>query len=437
MSSERAQEATELLQQLLRIDTVNPPGNERPAQELVAGHLRAAGLEVTLLGEEPRRPNLVARLEGAQEGPVLGLLSHPDTVVADPEGWRYGPWSGALAEGCVWGRGALDMKSQLAAEVVTICSLAREGWRPARGDLVLISVADEEEGGTGAKWICTEHPELVRCDYLLNEGGGEALPVDAERSYAVSIGEKGVFRFTLTTEGTAGHAALPIGADNALPKLAPFLEAMAAARPGWDLTAGPRALLAGLDLDGERDPAAALAALRERAPGLAVLAEHMMRVTLAPTMVDAARTMNVIPDAARVHVDCRVPPGMDEPEVTARIQEVLGRDGYRLEFTERVVGNASAVESPLMDALNEWVADVDPGARCLPTISTGYSDSQTFRAAFPECVAYGFFPFRHMPLAQVTALPHARNERVDVRDLALAVECYRSVVRRLLGEPTA
>ena len=278
MTSARAQEATELLQQLLRIDTVNPPGNERPAQELVAGHLRAAGLEVTLLGEEPQRPNLVARLEGAQEGPVLGLLSHPDTVVADPEGWRYGPWSGALAEGCVWGRGALDMKSQLAAEVVTICSLAREGWRPARGDLVLISVADEEEGGTGAKWVCTEHPELVRCDYLLNEGGGEALPVDAERSYAVSIGEKGVFRFTLTTEGTAGHAALPIGADNALPKLAPFLEAMAAARPGWDLTPGPRALLAGLDLDGERDPAAALAALRERAPGLAVLAEHMMRV---------------------------------------------------------------------------------------------------------------------------------------------------------------
>ena len=154
-------------------------------------------------------------------------------------------------------------------------------------------------------------------------------------------------------------------------------------------------------------------------------------------MVDAARTMNVIPDAARVHVDCRVPPGMDEPEVTARIQEVLGRDGYRLEFTERVVGNESAVESPLMDALNEWVADVDPGARCLPTISTGYSDSQTFRAAFPECVAYGFFPFRHMPLAQVTALPHARNERVDVRDLALAVECYRSVAGRLLGGPTA
>lgn len=158
-----------------------------------------------------------------------------------------------------------------------------------------------------------------------------------------------------------------------------------------------------------------------------------MRVTLAPTMVDASRAMNVIPETARLHVDCRVPPGMDEPEVTARLREVLGADGYRLEYTESLVGTASAVESPLMDALNEWVSEMDPGARCLPTVSVGYSDSRTFRAAFPDCVAYGFFPYRHMPLSQVTALPHARNERIDVRDLALAVECYRSVTRSLLG----
>jgi acetylornithine deacetylase/succinyl-diaminopimelate desuccinylase-like protein len=135
VSAARAQEAIELLPRLLRINTVNPPGNERPAQELLAGHLRAAGLEVALVGEDADRPNLVARLRGRAEGPVLGLLSHLDTVLADPAGWRHGPRSGALAEGCVWGRGALDMKSQTAAEAVAMCSLAREGWRPARGDL--------------------------------------------------------------------------------------------------------------------------------------------------------------------------------------------------------------------------------------------------------------------------------------------------------------
>ena len=180
-----------MLQRLLRINTVNPPGNERPAQELLMSHLRDAGLEVALVSEEADRPNLVARLRGRAEGPVLGLLSHVDTVLAEPAGWRHGPWSGDLAEGYIWGRGALDMKSQTAAETVAMCSLAREGWRPARGDLVLISVADEEEDGTGAKWMCAEHPELVRCDYLLNEGGGEALAVDSERIYAVSIAEKG------------------------------------------------------------------------------------------------------------------------------------------------------------------------------------------------------------------------------------------------------
>jgi acetylornithine deacetylase/succinyl-diaminopimelate desuccinylase-like protein len=178
---------------------------------------------------------------------------------------------------------------------------------------------------------------------------------------------------------------------------------------------------------------AALAALDERSPGLAPLVEPMFRVTLAPTMVDASRQMNVVPDAARVHVDCRTPPGMDEPEVTARIREVIGDDGYRLEFTERAIGNASPPGSPLMDALRGWLARTDPGARFLPKVSAGFSDSQTFRAAFPDCVAYGFFPHRHMSFHEVSALPHARDERVDVRDLALATDCYRSVTLELLG----
>jgi acetylornithine deacetylase/succinyl-diaminopimelate desuccinylase-like protein len=132
------QEAIEVLQRLLRMNTVNPPGNERPAQEYLAALLDQAGFEVSVLSGDPERPNLVARLRGTSPGPVLGLLSHVDTVVADPAGWRHDPWSGTLDEGCVWGRGALDMKSQTAAEVVAACSLAREGWRPAHGDLVVI-----------------------------------------------------------------------------------------------------------------------------------------------------------------------------------------------------------------------------------------------------------------------------------------------------------
>jgi acetylornithine deacetylase/succinyl-diaminopimelate desuccinylase-like protein len=424
-------EAIEVLQRLLRINTVNPPGNERPAQEYLADRLERAGLEVTLLGPEPDRPNLVARLRGRAEGPVLGLLSHVDTVIADPEGWRHGPWSGELADGFVWGRGALDMKSQTAAEVVAACSLAREGWRPARGDLLVISVCDEEIDGTGAEWLTAEHPELVRCDYLLNEGGGESTEIAGVRHYGVCVGEKGVFRFTLTTDGVASHASMPMLADNALLKLAPLLDALRERTPGWDVTPAARGLLDALGLDG--DPAAALHVLREQAPSLAPDVEAMLRVTLAPTMVDASPQMNVIPERARLHVDCRVPPGLDEQAVLARVHEVIGSSGYRLEFTERVVGNASPPGSALFDAVRGWVERADAGARCLPTLSVGYTDSRTFRAAFPDCVAYGFFPHRHMTMDDLAALVHGRDERVDVRDLALAVDCYRAVVTELLG----
>jgi len=159
----------------------------------------------------------------------------------------------------------------------------------------------------------------------------------------------------------------------------------------------------------------------------------MLHVTLAPTRAAAGGDYNVIPAAARIDVDCRVPPGMTEAQVLARVREVLGEDGYRLEFTEIFPGTASVPASPLMDALDAWVAATDPGARCLPGISPGFSDSTTFRAAFPDLVAYGFFPHRHMPAEQVAALVHGRDERIDVRDLALATDCYASVARAMLG----
>ena len=433
MPVELQHEATTVLQRLIRLNTVNPPGNERPAQELLKGFLDSAGFETALLGDDPARPNLVARLRGRKPGPTLGLLSHVDTVVADPAGWRHGPWSGELDDGCVWGRGALDMKSQTAAEAVAAASLAREGWRPAQGDLLVISVSDEEVGGTGAEWLTAEHPELVRCDYLLNEGGGECVEVDGSRAYAMCVGEKGVFRFTLTTDGAAGHASLPQVADNALLKLGPLLEAMKSRQPSWDITPAPRALLAELGLEPDGDPAAALAAVEQRAPDLAPLVDAMMRVTLAPTMVDASEQMNVIPETARLHVDCRVPPGMGEDTVRHRVSEVLGDTGYRLDFTEQVTGNASTPQSPLADAIARWVERTDPGPRLLPSLAVGYSDSRTFRHAFPDCVAYGFFPSRHMTANQLAELVHARDERIDVRDLGLAVDCYRAVATELLG----
>ncbi|MGI9098507.1 MAG: M20/M25/M40 family metallo-hydrolase [Solirubrobacteraceae bacterium] len=434
MSDDLQLKTTALLQRLIRFNTVNPPGAERAAQEALAADLRDAGFEVDMLGAEPERPNLVARLRGDADGPTLCLLSHVDTVLATAQDWTHDPWSGDLADGCVWGRGALDMKSQTAAEVTAALSLAHAGWRPAHGDLLVVVVVDEEVGGElGAMWICDTHPEKVRCDYLINEGAGAVIPYDGDRYYGVCIAEKGVFRFSLTTDGVAGHASIPKIGDNALLKMAPLLARMADRQPGFDLTDGPRALLEGLGLEPDGDPAAALERLRARDAGLALLVEPLLGVTLAPTKITASSKINVIPASAVLSVDCRVPPGLDEDLALARIREVLGEDGYRLEFTEQVIGNQSPVTSPLMDAIADWIGEHDPGARVVPTVLPGFTDSRTFRDAFPDCVAYGFFPQRHMTLYETSPLIHSADERIDVRDLGYAAEFFRDVTEEILG----
>jgi acetylornithine deacetylase/succinyl-diaminopimelate desuccinylase-like protein len=428
-------DAADLLQRLVRFRTVNPPGDERACQEHLGGILRDAGFEVELLGRTEERPNLVARLRGAADGPRLVLLSHVDTVLAEPDDWRRDPWSGDIVAGELWGRGSQDMKSQTAAEVTAAAALAREGWRPARGELIVVATADEETGGTeGAVWLCAEHPDKVRCDYVINEGAGTVIPFDGAPVYGVCVAEKGVFRFTITTRGAAGHASMPGVGDNALLKMAPLLQAMAERRPGLDVTDAPRSLLHALELDGDRDPADALDELRRRDPTLAGFVEPMMSVTLAPTVISASEKINVLPSHARLQVDCRVPPGHGEETALRRIREVLGDDGsYEIEFHEKVVGNGSRLDSPLMDAIEHWVQGVDPAARVVPTMLPAFTDSRTFRDAFPDCVAYGFFPQRQKSLYEAWPLMHGKDERIDVRDVGFAASCYRDVTKELLG----
>jgi len=434
------QEATALLQRLVRHDTVNPPGNERPLQEELAALLSGAGFEVELLGRTEPRPNLVARLRGRGDGPTLCLLSHVDTVLAHPEEWRHDPWSGDVVDGELWGRGAIDMKSQTAAEVVAALSLVREGWRPAAGDLLIGVMVDEEVGGTdGAIWLTEHHPETVRCDELINEGAGSVIPLDGTPVYGVCVAEKGVFRFTLTTEGTAGHASMPGISDNALLKMAPVLEAMRGGRAGFDVTEGPRRLLDGLGValeDSETGARAALDRLRERDPRLAKLVEPMLGVTLAPTRISASEKINVIPSRAELKVDCRTPPGMGRDGVLGRIHEVLddaGVEDWSVAFDEEVVGNASPADTPLMDAIRDWMAREVPEATVVPYMLPAFTDSRTFRDAFPDCVAYGFFPHRHMTVYETAALLHAKDERIDVRDLGFAARFFRDIVRERLG----
>jgi len=433
-------QAVDLLQRLLRINTVNPPGNEEPAQELLAQTLTEAGFDCELLAAEAGRPNLVARLRGERPGPTLCLLGHVDTVPAEPSEWSFDPWVGDVVDGEIRGRGAQDMKDQVAAEVAAAATLGRDGWRPGAGDLVVVATADEEMGAAaGAQWLCREHPDKVRCDYVLNEGGGVAFELDGCRFYTLCVGEKGVFRFLVRTHGRAGHASVPALGDNALLKLAPLLERLRQQPP---LERTPEAIefaaaLSRKDIGADPDTLGdVVEQLRAQGPEVvAYLLDPMLRVTLVPTQARASEKENVIPSTAETLVDCRVPPGMQEDEVRAQAEAILGSGsggGFELEFVEHVVGNRSPSHSRLRDLIEEWLGDNDPGAVLVPIVMAGFSDSHWFRKAFDAATVYGFCPQRELSLLDAAPLVHSADERAAVADVEFAARFYRDTIQRVL-----
>jgi acetylornithine deacetylase/succinyl-diaminopimelate desuccinylase-like protein len=427
------EETADVLARLIRFKTVNPPGNERECQQWLASYLQEAGLEVELMGAEAERPNLVARLRGDEPGPVLGYLSHVDTVLADPDDWTHDPWSGAVHDGHLWGRGALDMKGQTAAEVAAAATLARSGWRPERGELKVIAVVDEETGGRlGAQWLTEERPDAARVDWLVNEGGGPVMPYGERRLYPVCCAEKGTFRFSVRARGVAGHASFPGYGDNALLKLAPVIERLGAGRAEFDVAAEPRAMLEALGEDPD-DPQAALDRVAAIEPDLALMVEPILRVTAVPTRIFASEKINVIPARAELQVDCRVPPGMDGEATMRRVRDLVGdHDDLEISFMEQVVGNRSPIDTPLMSAIRDWVSENEPGAEAIPSVLPAFTDSRWFRAAFPDCAAYGFFPQRHQNAYEFWSMVHSNDERIDLRDLAFAASFFVDLPRRLL-----
>jgi acetylornithine deacetylase/succinyl-diaminopimelate desuccinylase-like protein len=425
-------EVTALLQALLRLDTVNPPGRETQAAELLRDYLGQSGVEASLYARVPERASLLARIEGG-DGPSLAFLCHTDTVLADPGEWERDPWSGELVDGEVWGRGALDMKDQVAASAVAFASLAREGFEPA-GDLLFVATADEEVGGEdgyGLVWLCREHPEAVRCDYAINEGAGERLVLGGAPVYLCATAEKMSAPFTVRVHGRSGHASMPGIADNALVKAARYLDALGAYEPPRELIPEARGLLEAV-LDEAPPLDEALERARALHPLLPALVEPLLAFTLSPTMIDASHQRNVVPALCEITVDCRLLPETTPADVEPLIRAALGNGRYDLEFSEAVGGTRSPMDTPLWEALARFTEDIEPGARLAPMACPGFTDSHYLRQAFGT-VAYGFFPIRHMDTEEATKLVHSANERIRVDDLELGVDMLRSVARSLLA----
>jgi len=420
-------ETAKLLQQLIRLDTTNPPGKETAAAELLRDYLEAAGVECALYARVPERANLVARLRGRGDGPSLALLSHTDVVLADPAEWERDPFGGELVDGEIWGRGALDMKGEVAASAVALASLAREGWRGS-GDVIFVAAADEEVGaGYGLQWLVEEHPDAVRADFSVNEGSGERVVLGGRAFYLCSTAEKMSSPFVLRVRGRSGHASMPGIGDNALVKAAPLL-----ARLG-QFGVEPQLIpeVAGF-LDavlGSAPPATeALDAARAVSPLAAELIEPLLGMTVCPTMAQASDKRNVIPASCEITVDVRILPGQTPEQAEAALRAWLGDGDYELENVERQGGTRSPIGGPLWDAVASFVEQEEPGAAAAPMCVAGFTDSHWLREAFGT-VAYGFFPSRALDSEVAARLIHSANERVPVDDLEFGLRFLRHAAK--------
>jgi acetylornithine deacetylase/succinyl-diaminopimelate desuccinylase-like protein len=421
----------ELLRELIRVDTSNPPGNESAAAELLRAYLEDAGVECALYTKVPGRANLVARIHGTGGGPSLALLSHTDVVPADAREWSVDPFGGELRDGFVWGRGALDMKGQVAASAVAAATLAREGWRP-RGDLVFVAAADEEVGaGFGLEWLVREHPEACRADFAINEGGGERVEIAGRVLYLCATAEKMSAAFRLRVHGRSGHASMPGIADNALVKAARLVERLGAWASEPRLGPETSGFLAAIH-DGEVPSAGEVLALARSIDPLAgELVEPLLGTTVSPTMISASTRGNVIPSVCEVFVDSRVLPGDDPDGVLDDVRAFLGEGDFELEPVERRGGTRSRLDGPLWEAVEAFVSEFEPGARVAPLCTAGFTDSHWLREVFGT-VAYGFFPAR-FDAETAARLIHSADERVPVPDLDLGVRFLCHVAREICG----
>jgi acetylornithine deacetylase/succinyl-diaminopimelate desuccinylase-like protein len=422
-------EVVELTRELIRVDTTNPPGNETAGVEVLEAYLARNGVAGERVARDRRRANLVARVRGHGAGPSLALAGHTDVVYADAADWSVPPFSGALRDGHLWGRGALDMKGQTAASAVALAVLARSGLVP-NGDVVLIAEADEEDGvdGVGMSWLVGERPDL-RCDYALTESSSRLELADGRTIYTLVVGEKMTMPVRVVVRGAAGHASVPTLGDNALLKLAPVLERLAAYAPVRRSSPELEALLDAV-APGGGSLTDRIARGRAQHEELRHMLPALAGSTFAVTMAAASRKRNVIPAEASVEVDCRVLPGTEPEELLSEFRAALQGLDVELELAEPPLGGTrSPLDTPLRDALAEWVGGCEPGALLVPELSTGFTDAHFLRESYGT-IAYGFFPLRHTR-TELLSTVHAPDERIDVRDLELAVRAFVHCIDRI------
>jgi acetylornithine deacetylase/succinyl-diaminopimelate desuccinylase-like protein len=427
-------EVVELASELIRIDTTNTGDpatvvGERVAAEFVAEKLAEVGYETTYVESgAARRGNVIARLAGAEPGRgALLVHGHLDVVPADAAEWSVHPFSGAVQDGYLWGRGAVDMKDMDAMMLAVARRFKRENVVPRR-DIIFAFVADEEAGGAyGAQWLVANRPELFEgaTDAVSEVGGFSITLKDDVRAYLLETAEKGIRWLTLRVRGTAGHGSM-IHRDNAVTKLAAAVARLGEHRFPIVWTDSVREFLAGVaELTGLDFPEDDIDGAVGKLGAVSRMIGATLRDTANPTMLNAGYKSNVIPSVAEATVDCRVLPGR-EAAFERELDDILGPDVEREWISLPAV--ETTFDGALVDAMTESVTHEDPDAHVLPYMLSGGTDAKAFHTLGMRC--FGFVPLRLPPELDFSALFHGVDERVPVDSLRFGVRVLDRFLRR-------
>jgi acetylornithine deacetylase/succinyl-diaminopimelate desuccinylase-like protein len=428
------------LRALLRLDTRNPPGNENLAADYLRNVLARDGIDSVTVGPSPDRASIVARLRGDESAPPLLLMSHTDVVAVEREKWTQDPFGGEIVDGFIYGRGALDMKNMVAMELQTMLLLKRRGVRLKR-DVIFLAAADEEVGGRqGAGWVVDHHPDLIRADYALNEGGGNAREVNGTLYYHVQTAEKGIQRFRLRARGSPGHGSVPRD-DNAVLTLATMLLRLRDQRLPIHLTATSRSYIEGLAAAQPEplrsqfldvlDPAKSDGAISSLPiePSLKRQLNAVLRNTVSPTILQAGSQINVIPSIAEAHCDGRILPGETRASFLRELRDLFGDDA-EIEFLtpEQSFGPLEAEPSgPLWETIDRVLRERSPGCAVVPKMLAGATDAK--HVARLGTKVYGFAP-ELFTGPDESARIHGHDERIGVGSLKWGAATLYEVVER-------
>jgi acetylornithine deacetylase/succinyl-diaminopimelate desuccinylase-like protein len=425
---------TELLQELIRFDTTNPPGNEGPCIEFLRAHLEDAGCETQLYEKEPGRPNLVSRITGGDAPPLL-LQGHVDVVTTTGQSWTHPPFAGRLEDGYLWGRGALDMKAGVAMLVNAFVRAKREGTQ-LPGDLVLVVLSDEEAGGDlGARFLVEEHPELFEgMRYALGEFGGFTLQVGGKRFYPIQVAEKQICWLKATIRGPGGHGAM-INRGGTVARLGRFLTDLDRKRMPVHVTPVVRETVERMAAELPRHQAALMRSLlkpRLTDQALRLLGsragqfEPMLRNTVNATIVRCGAKINVVPSEIELELDGRVLPGFTPEQLIAELHDLAGSD-IELEVVRHDPG-AAEPDLGLFDTLAGVIRELDPEGIPVPLLQIGVTDGRFFAQAGVQ--TYGFLPMQLPPDFAFTKLIHAADERIPVDAVEFGAEAVWRAVQR-------